>query len=71
MDKELPVRVSAAIAFSSILQHKEAQDLIRPKLNLVLEIYIKLMDLIDNEKIVRSLEDIVKNFTAEITPYAH
>lgn len=29
------------------------------------------MDLIDNEKIVRSLEEIVKNFTNEITPYAH
>lgn len=29
------------------------------------------MDLIDNERIVRSLEEIVKNFTNEITPYAH
>ncbi|CAK65923.1 unnamed protein product (macronuclear) [Paramecium tetraurelia] len=71
LDKELPVRVAAAIAFSSILQHKEAQDLIRPQLSQVLEIYIKLMELIDNEKIVRSLEEIVKNFTNEITPYAH
>ncbi|CAD8152713.1 unnamed protein product [Paramecium pentaurelia] len=71
LDKELPVRVAAAISFSSILQHKEAQDLIRPQLSQVLEIYIKLMDLIDNERIVRSLEEIVKNFTNEITPYAH
>ncbi|CAD8063756.1 unnamed protein product [Paramecium sonneborni] len=71
LDKELPVRVAAAISFSQILQHKEAQDLIRPQLSQVLEIYIKLMELIDNEKIVKSLEEIVKYFTNEITPYAH
>lgn len=29
------------------------------------------MDLIDNEKIVSSLEEIVKNFSTEIAPYAH
>jgi hypothetical protein len=29
------------------------------------------MELIDNERIVKSLEEIVKNFTNEITPYAY
>ncbi|KAM3136652.1 hypothetical protein pb186bvf_011288 [Paramecium bursaria] len=70
VDKELPVRVAAAISFSSILTHQEAQQLIRPQLNQVLEIYIKLMDIIDNEKLVKSLEEIVKQFQKEITPYA-
>lgn len=70
LDKELPVRVAAAISFSCILQHKEAQALVRPGLQQILENYIKLMDIIDNEGIVSSLENIVLNFSAEIVPYA-
>lgn len=70
LDKELPVRVSAAVSFSSIMKHQEAKDLIRPGLSQVLETYIKLMDIIDNEGIVRSLEDLVHDFSVEIAPYA-
>lgn len=58
-DKELPVRVAAAVAFSSVIKHPEAQDMIRPGISQVLETYIKLMDIIDDEGIVASLEIIV------------
>jgi hypothetical protein len=70
LDKELPVRVAAAVAFSSIIKHKEAQEMIRPGLSQVLETYIKLMDIIDDEGIVASLEIIVQNFQQEIGPYS-
>jgi len=44
--------------------------MVRPGLNKILEIYITLMNLIDNEMIVKSLELIVQNFSDEISPYA-
>jgi len=36
----------------------------------MLEIYVKLMDQIDNEDLVASLESIIEHFSNEITPFA-
>jgi hypothetical protein len=44
--------------------------MVRPGLNRILEIYVNLMNIIDNEHIVKSLELIVENFSNEISPFA-
>ena len=70
MDTQLPVRVKAAVALNCLLTQKEAEDLLRPSLPKILEIYLKLMDQIDNEGIVAALEGIVDSYQQEIVPYA-
>jgi len=71
MDTQLPVRVKAAVALNCLLTQKEAEDLLRPSLSKILEIYLKLMDQIDNEGIVAALEGIVDSYNQEIVPYAY
>lgn len=71
MDQHLPVRVKAAVALNCLLSQKEAEDLLRPLLPKILEIYIKLMDQIDNEGLVAALEGIVDSYQNEIVPYAY
>ena len=60
IDGEIPVRVKAAVALNCLLLQKDAEDLLRPALPKILEIYIKLMDVIDNDGIVEALEVILK-----------
>jgi len=69
-DSELPVRVTAAISMEKFLIHKEAQQVLKPALKSVLEIYLKLMNDIDSEELVQALEYIVKKFKDDIEPYA-
>lgn len=70
-DSELPVKVKAAISLSYLLDHKEAEDLLRPYLQNILECYLKIMDEIDNEAVVNALEAIVQSFHNEIVPYSY
>ncbi len=70
-DSQLPVRVKAAVALNCLLSQKHAEDLLRPILPNILEIYIKLMDQIDNEGIVAALEGIVDSYQDNISPFAH
>ena len=56
LDNELPVRVKAAVSLNCLLAQKEAEDLLRNSLPKILEIYIKLMDIVDNDGIVAALE---------------
>jgi len=37
---------------------------------MILEQYLSIMDLIDHDELVNSLEIIVKNFSDQISPYA-
>lgn len=69
-DAELPVRVKAAVSLCCLLDHKEAEDMLRPHLQTILECYLKLMDSIDNEGVVAALEVIVSTYHDEIVPYS-
>lgn len=71
MDAQLPVRVKAAVSLNCLLSQKEAENLLRPLLPQILEIYLKLMDQIDNEGLVAALEGIVDSYQNEIVPYAY
>eukprot|EP01016_Furgasonia_blochmanni_P056412 TRINITY_DN9612_c0_g4_i14.p1 TRINITY_DN9612_c0_g4~~TRINITY_DN9612_c0_g4_i14.p1 ORF type:complete len:722 (-),score=286.95 TRINITY_DN9612_c0_g4_i14:171-2336(-) len=70
LDPQLPVRAKAAVALNCLLSQDEAIELIKPGLDKILGEYIKLMDTIDNDAIVNSLEGIVDTFGNEISPYA-
>lgn len=70
-DENLPVKFKAALALHSIISHKQAQDMVRSYLSEILRIYLKLMDEIDSEELVASLEGIVEEFQHDIGPYAY
>lgn len=44
MDQELPVKIKASIALNSLLTYSSAQEILKPYLANVLEIYMKLME---------------------------
>jgi len=68
---DLVVRVKASIALQYYIDQDGVRDLVRPGLQDMLSIYIKLMVVIDNENLVSALECIVENFTVEIQPFAY
>jgi hypothetical protein len=65
------VRVEAAMALSSLLKHQTAVvEFMRPGLEAVLKMYLKIMDEIDFEELVGALRIIVDTYDEEIAPYA-
>ena len=55
---------------NKLLDKKEAKELVQPFLGALLERYLKLINEIENEEIVSSLEDIVGIYKEDISPYA-
>jgi len=66
----LPVRVNAAIALIKMLEHEIAVEFLRPGLETVIKIYLKLIDDIDYDGLIECLKTIVDVFEEEIGPYA-
>ena len=64
------MKFKAAVSLNCLLEYKEAIEMLRPELNRILEIYLKLMNEIECEDIVSSLEGIVQRFSNEIVPFA-
>jgi hypothetical protein len=52
---DLPVRVFAALALDKLLEHDIAIDFLRPGLESLLKIYLKIMDDMDFDELVKSL----------------
>lgn len=69
-DTSKVVNFKAACAFNRILSHQSASNLVKPHLNKILEIYIKLLNEFDNEELVNSLKGLVSKFSSSIGPYA-
>ena len=67
---ELPVRVNAAVSLIKLLDHETAVEFLRPALQHVIRIYLKLIDDIDYDELITSLKKIVDVFEDEIGPYA-
>lgn len=67
---ELPVRVNAAVALIRLLDHPIAVEFLRPGLQHVIRVYLKLIDDIDYDELINSLKKIVDVFEDEIGPYA-
>ena len=54
------MRVSSALALNNLLEHDLAIEFIRPGLEPLLKTYLKIMDDIDFDELVKSLENIVE-----------
>lgn len=82
-DKELPVKVTAALALKYLVQNSTGTYLLFQLLNTdiaeaevrkilpqVVDLYFKLMNEIDNEELVNALEILITQFEEEMIPYA-
>ncbi len=68
--EHLPVRVEAAMALNGLLSHQIAIDFLRPGLETLLKTYLKIMDDIDFDDLVKALQELVNVYNEEIAPYA-
>lgn len=70
LDPELPVRIEAATSLPKLLDWEVSQSKISTEIKSVLSVYLGLMNEIDFEDLVESLESIVENFSSDIVPFA-
>ncbi|KAL0918671.1 hypothetical protein M5K25_010694 [Dendrobium thyrsiflorum] len=69
-DTELPVRVDSIFALRPFVEACKDLDEIRPMLPQLLDDFFKLMNEVENEDLVFTLETIVDKFGEEMAPYA-
>ncbi|KAA8527329.1 hypothetical protein F0562_034574 [Nyssa sinensis] len=69
-DPELPVRVDSVFALRSFVEACRDLSEIRPILPQLLDEFFKLMNEVENEDLVFTLETIVDKFGEEMAPYA-
>lgn len=69
-DQELPVRVDSVFALRSFVEACKDLGEIRPILPQLLDEFFKLMNEVENEDLVFTLETIVDKFGEEMAPYA-
>ncbi|KAM7463364.1 hypothetical protein LguiA_031485 [Lonicera macranthoides] len=69
-DPELPVRVDSVFALRAFVEACNDLGEIRPVLPQLLDEFFKLMNEVENEDLVFTLETIVDKFGEEIAPYA-
>ncbi|KAG0567157.1 hypothetical protein KC19_7G115500 [Ceratodon purpureus] len=69
-DPELPVRVDSVVALRTFVEACKDLSEIRPILPQLLDEFFKLMNEVENEDLVFTLETIVDKFGEEMAPYA-
>ncbi|KAJ4755971.1 Importin beta-like SAD2 [Rhynchospora pubera] len=69
-DPDLPVRVDSVFALRSFVEACKDLNEIRPLLPQLLDEFFKLMNEVENEDLVFTLETIVDKFGEEMAPYA-
>ncbi|XP_016482754.2 importin beta-like SAD2 [Nicotiana tabacum] len=69
-DPDLPVRVDSVFALRSFVEACRDLDEIRPIIPQLLDEFFKLMNEVENEDLVFTLETIVDKFGEEMAPYA-
>ncbi|XP_027365249.1 importin beta-like SAD2 isoform X2 [Abrus precatorius] len=69
-DPELPVRIDSVFALRSFVEACKDLNEIRPILPQLLDEFFKLMNEVENEDLVFTLETIVDKFGEEMAPYA-
>mgnify|MGYP001251430690 CR=1 FL=1 len=69
-DPELPVKVEAVCSLRAFIDHSEDLETLKPILPQLLEEFFKIMDQVESEDIVYTLETITEKFGEEIAPYA-
>jgi len=69
-DPDLPIRLTAATSIHKLLHNEIALNFMKPALNSILQIFLKLMGEIDSEELVEALEEIVDHYKDDISPFA-
>ncbi|OMJ94237.1 hypothetical protein SteCoe_2570 [Stentor coeruleus] len=70
VDVDLPVRYSAAVSLPRVLHWEISKISLSKEIQNLLQIYLKLINEIESEELVESLESIVSTFPDEVRPYA-
>lgn len=70
MSPDLPVRFYSALAFLYIIHNTGFHKLLKPLLPGILQIYLKLMNEIEHDRLVQALERIIVIFHEDIEPFA-
>ncbi len=65
-DKELPVRIAAALAVSKFVGKKEISDKLRPFAVELISAYLVLISQVDIEELVGAVEELVRVFDKEV-----
>lgn len=66
----LPIRFQAACALSSMLHNETAVAFLKPALENLLKAFLKIMEEIDQEELMNSMDQIMEVFADDIGPYA-
>jgi len=53
-----------------MLKNEAASQFLKPALQNLLEVYLKIMEEIDSEELISALEEIVEKFSEDIGPFA-
>ena len=69
-DPELPVRVDAAVALRLFVEVVKDLELLRPLLPQLLNEFLKLINEVENDDMITTLEALVEKFQDEIAPFA-
>ena len=69
-DPELPVKVEAVCSLRAFIDSSEDLETLKPILPQLLDEFFKIMDQVESEDIVYTLETITEKFGEEIAPYA-
>ena len=69
-DPDLPVKVEAVCSLRAFIDHSEDLETLKPILPQLLDEFFKIMDQVESEDIVYTLETITEKFGEEIAPYA-
>lgn len=69
-DSELPVRVSAALAISPFLIHPMIHEAMKPHVQSIMQELLNLTNEIDMDTLTHVMEQLVSDFSEEITPFA-
>ena len=68
-DPILQVRFESSMALSAILEQKNVKEIMKGNIQILLQIYLKLMEETDLEEIMESLQEVVINYTEESKIY--
>lgn len=66
----LVVKFYAILVFTELLYDKQALESAKPHFQNILQIYVKLLESMDHENLISSLESIVQSFSTEIVGVA-
>jgi hypothetical protein len=68
--EELPVKISASLALSSLLQYESVQSEIGPHIGIIMQELLKLLNEIDMDTLTPLMNRMVELFADQLAPYA-